>query len=177
MLAWVRLFITIVFLQFSLSCARLLVTPSSQVFLGLPGHTNNYSFFIPHCSTLVASCSLQQHLILVFLLTTLGCPSVQVGLTHSLEQPLLQCSSIPHLSVHTDRDEEVRSRLFDTNDSPGASVFYPRYLISTEATRMMVMGLAGSMADVLSQNFSEVFYTPCFNQPSWQIFLAQRTIM
>ena len=30
MLAWVRLFITIVFLQFSLSCARLRVTPSSR---------------------------------------------------------------------------------------------------------------------------------------------------
>ena len=46
MLAWVRLFITIVFLRFSLSCARLRVTHSSrkskvitcsQVFLGLPG--------------------------------------------------------------------------------------------------------------------------------------------
>ena len=46
MLAWVRLFITIVFLQFSLSCARLRVTHNSrkseaitcsQVFLGLPG--------------------------------------------------------------------------------------------------------------------------------------------
>ena len=46
MLAWVRLFITIVFLQFSLFCARLWVMPSSrkseaitcsQVFLGQPG--------------------------------------------------------------------------------------------------------------------------------------------
>ena len=46
MLAWVRLFVTIVFIQLSLSCARPRVTPSSrkseaitcsQVFLGLPG--------------------------------------------------------------------------------------------------------------------------------------------
>ena len=46
MLAWVRLFITLSFLQFSLSCARLWVTPRlrkseaitcSQVFLGIPG--------------------------------------------------------------------------------------------------------------------------------------------
>ena len=74
MVAWVRLFITIVFLQFSLSCARLRVTPSSrkseaitcsQVFLGLPGFllplTSSVIHFFTQLSLSILMTWLNQH--------------------------------------------------------------------------------------------------------------------
>ena len=44
---------------------------------------------------------------------------------------------------------------FDTVDSPEPSVADPQSLIISEAIRNSVMGLAGSMADILSKSFEQ----------------------
>ena len=44
---------------------------------------------------------------------------------------------------------------FDTVDSPEPSVADPQSLIISESIRNSVMGLAGSMADILSKNFEQ----------------------